>query len=153
MQHGKLAREAGIPEQGIAVVENGYPLLFEDGCMRVGSRTPGGYVFVEGSLVGETTRTVLDQRGALGQNGLVSAVVRYRRRTGRPIGRPRVATQGFAPDVAEFLARVEQIIHQRASVDPGTPAPVVERDIEQALSDFFYEEARATPVILVTVIE
>ncbi len=152
-QHGKLARAVGIPAENVAVVENGYELVFDDGHVDVGKRAPGGYIFVEGSLVGETTRTVLDQRDALGQNGLVQAVLRYARRTGQPLGKPRVTTRGFVPGAPELLSRAEDVIRQAAFVERGTPRDVVERRVEQALADFFRQETRTTPVIIATVVD
>ena len=66
-QHGKIARELGIPKENIAVVENGYPLIFDDGHMEIGERVPGHHIFVDGALVGEVGPTVMRQREALGQ--------------------------------------------------------------------------------------
>jgi ribonuclease J len=152
-QHGKLAREVGIPPENVAVVENGYELVFDDGHMDVGRRAPGGYVFVEGSLVGETTRAVLDERDALGQNGLVHAVLQYRRRTGQPLGRPHLITHGFVEGVPELLSRAEDVVREAAFMAAGTPPDAVERAIEQALSDFVYDETRTTPVIIATVVD
>ncbi len=151
--HGKLAREVGIAEDNIAVVENGYELLFDEGQMTIGERVPGGYVFVEGSLVGETSRSVLDERDAMGQNGLIHAIVRYQRRTGRPLGKPRIITRGFVPDVPELLSRAEEVIRQAASVQPGTSPQSVEQEVEQALSHFLFEETRITPVVIATVVQ
>jgi ribonuclease J len=151
--HGRLAREVGIPEENIAVVENGYELIFDDTQMTIGKRVPGGYVFVEGSLVGETSRSVLDERDALGQNGLIHAVVRYQSRTGRALGKPHIVTRGFVPDIPELLSRAEAVIREAASVRPGTSPQSVEQQVEQALSDFLYKEARITPVVIVTVVQ
>jgi ribonuclease J len=152
-QHGKLALEVGIAKENIAVVENGYELIFDDGQMTIGKRVPGGYVFVEGSLVGETNRSVLDERDALGQNGLIHTIIRYQRRTGRPVGKPHIVTRGFVPDTPELLSRAEGVIRQAAAVQPGTPAPSVEQQVEQALSDFLYRETRITPVVIATVVQ
>ncbi len=151
--HGKLALEVGMAQENIAVVENGYELIFDDSQMTIGARVPGGYVFVEGSLVGETSRSVLDERDALGQNGLIHAIVRYQRRTGRPLGKPHIVTRGFVPDVPELLSRAEGVIRQAASVQPGTAASSVEQQVEQALSDFLYKETRITPVVIATVVQ
>lgn len=152
-QHGRIAREVGLRPESIAVVENGYELVFEDGKLDAGKRIPGGYVFVEGSLVGETTHTVLDERDALGQNGLVTVVMRYRRRTGQVLGKPRLSTRGFVPDVAELEGRLREVISTAVSSEQGAPRQVVEERVEQALSDFFYEQTRTTPVVLVSVID
>lgn len=154
-QHGKTARRVGIPKENIAVIENGYMLTFDDGRLEVGERVPGGYVFVDGALVGEIGPTVMRERDALGQNGFVTAIVRYKRRTGRPVGQPRIITQGFifTPEAEELLSRAEDVIHSGASVKPGTAPDEVEKQVEQALSHFLYRETRRKPVVTSAVIE
>jgi ribonuclease J len=152
-QNGKLAVEAGIPEDSIAVVENGYGLVFGRGRMEVGERVPGGYVFVEGSLVGETTRAVLDERDELGENGVVLTVVRYKRRTGQLLGHPRIVAQGFGPDLEDWGTQAEAVVRRAGTAEPGTDSRTVEQRVEQALSDFFYEQTRTSPVVIVTVVE
>ena len=154
-QHGKTARRVGIPKENIAVIENGYMLTFDDGRLEVGERLPGGYVFVDGALVGEIGPTVMRERDALGQNGFVTAIVRYKRRTGRPVGQPRIITRGFifTPEAEELLSRAEDVIHSGASVKPGTAPDEVEKQVEQALSHFLYRETRRKPVVTSAVIE
>ncbi len=154
-QHGKLAREVGIPQENIAVVENGYELILDQKRLEVGKRVPGGYVFVEGSLVGETGPAVLDERDKLSQSGFVVAVVHYRRSTGRPVGRPRVITSGFvfAPAANELLSGAERVIRKAAAVQAGTAPEMVEHLVQQALSDFFYQQTRSKPVVIATVLE
>jgi len=153
-QHGKLARQLGIPEENIAVIENGYPLIFDNGRMEIGKREPGGYVFVDGALVGETGPTVLRERDALGQSGFVTAIVRYQRQTGRPVGQPRIITRGFifTPEAEELLSRAIDVIRSAASVKPGTAPDEVEEQVERALSQFLYRETKRKPVVTVAVI-
>jgi len=154
-QHGKLARRLGIPDENIAVVENGYELIFDDGRMEIGERVPGGYVFVDGSLVGETGPSVLSERDTLGQSGFVTAVVRHERRTGRPVGQPRIITRGFVfrPEAEDLLSRAEDVIRSSASVAPGAGQGEVEERVKKALSDFLYRETRRKPVVTAAVIQ
>ena len=70
-QHATLARELGIPTERIAVVENGTVIEFQDGKMEVGQRVPGGYVFVDGSGVGDIGPRVMREREALAREGFV----------------------------------------------------------------------------------
>ena len=154
-QHGKLARRLGIPAGNIAVVENGYPLTFDEEHMVIGERVPGHYVFVDGALVGEIGPKVMRERDALGQSGFVTAVVRYERRAGRPLGQPRVITRGFVftPQAEELLSRAKDVICSAASVKPRTAPAEVEKQVEKALSDFLYRETRRNPVVTSVVIE
>ena len=155
VQHAKLAHQLGIPKEDIAVVENGYPLLFDGQRMQIGKRVPGDYVFVDGSLVGEVGPMVMDQRDALAQSGFVTAVAQYDRRAGKVVGQPRILTQGFVyvPDAESMLLRAGDLVRSTASVQKGTAPSRVEEKVEQALASFFYRETKRRPVITVALME
>ncbi|MCP4542046.1 MAG: ribonuclease J [Chloroflexi bacterium] len=153
-QHGKTARQLGIPPENVAVVENGYTLTLGDR-LEIGERVPGSYVFVDGARVGEVGPAVMREREALGRNGFVMSVVHYKRRKGCPVGRPRIITRGFifVPDAEDLLAEAEEVTLAAASVSPGTPSAEVEKRIQTALSKFFYQETKNRPIVIPTVIE
>ncbi|MCJ7626701.1 MAG: ribonuclease J, partial [Anaerolineaceae bacterium] len=69
-QHAQIGEEVGIPQENIAVVENGQVIEFSHGKMRLGERVPGTYVFVEGSGVGEVSPVVMREREKLSQGGV-----------------------------------------------------------------------------------
>jgi ribonuclease J len=154
-QHGKTARALGIPEDNIAVVENGYILAFDGGRMEVGERVPGGYVYVDGSLVGGIGPRVMRQRDALGDAGFVTAVVPFNPRTGRPVGQPRIITRGFVfrPEAEDLLARAQDVVRSAAVVKAGTKPADVEKGIDRALSHFLRRETGREPVVTSAVVE
>jgi ribonuclease J len=153
-QHGKIARQLGIPAENIAVIENGYALSFEKH-LEVGERVPGGYVFVDGARVGEIGPAVMREREELGRNGFVMSIVRYARRTGKPVGRPRIITRGFifVPGAEDLLAEAEEIALAAASAQPGTPPDEVEKQVQTALSRFLYKKTRSHPTVIPAVVE
>jgi len=154
-QHGKIARELDIPEANIAVVENGYTLDFEGGRMTIGERVPGGYVYVDGNLVGTAGPRLMKQRGALGDAGFVTAVVPFNPRTGRPAGQPRIITRGFVfvPEAEELLERAQDVVRSAARVKAGTRPAEVETSIESALSLFLRRETGRQPVVTAAVVD
>jgi len=154
-QHAKVAREVGIPEENIAAVENGYALSFKDGKMTIGERVPGGYVYVDGTLVGEIGPRVMRQRGELGEAGFVTAVIPFNPRTGRPSGHPRIITRGFVfkPEATDLLTRAQDVVRSAAMVSPGTKVAEVEQNIERSLSNFLRRETRRDPVVTAAVVE
>jgi ribonuclease J len=154
-QHGKLACQVGIPEENVAVVENGTPLSFANGELTIGERIGGEHIYVDGALVGEVGPRVIHERDRLGQSGFVTAVVRYDRKKGKPVGRPRIITHGFVftPDAEDLLARAQDVVRSAASVSPGTKPDKVEDLVEEALSRFFYRETRRRPVVIAAVVK
>jgi ribonuclease J len=153
--HAKLAHELGIAKKDIAVVENGYPLAFDDQGMHIGKRVPGGHVFVDGSLAGEVSSLVVHQRDGLAQSGFVTAVAPLDRHTGTVLGEPRFITRGFvyAPDAEGLLAQAGDVVRAAASKKRGAAPGNVEKQVEQVLSDFFYRETRRRPVVTVALME
>ena len=153
-QHGKIAREMGIPEENIGVVENGYVLTIDEQ-LEIGERVPGGYVFVDGARVGEIGPAVMHEREEISQSGFVTVVVSYNRRSGRPLGRPRIVTRGFIylPDADDLLAEAEGVALSAATAEPGTPAWEVEDRIESALFGFLSHETKRRPVVIPVVME
>ncbi|MFN2230428.1 MAG: ribonuclease J, partial [Anaerolineae bacterium] len=147
-QHAKTARAVGIPDESIAVVQNGYVLTL-NGRLQVGERVPGGYVFVDGALVGEVGPRVIREREALSENGFVTVAARYDRRAGQLVGQPRILTGGFvyAPESGDLLDRAQDVIRSAGSVKPGTAPEKVEEKVERALAQFFYRETRRNPVV------
>ena len=148
-QHARTARALGLPDENIAVVQNGQVLAFDNGHLEIGERVPGGYVFVDGALVGEVGPRVMREREALGDNGFVTVLMRYDRRTGQSVGRSRILTGGFVyiPESGDLLDRAQDVIRSAASVKPGTPSKQVEDNVERALAQFFYRETRRNPVV------
>jgi ribonuclease J len=155
VQHAKLAHQLGIAKKDIAVVENGYPLIFDGERMSIGQRFPGDYVFVDGSLVGEVGPLVMRQRDGLAQSGFVTAVAPYDRKAGKTVGQPRIITRGFVyePDAEDLLAQAESLVRTTASVKRGTAPGKVEEKVEQALSSLFYRETKRKPVVTVALVE
>jgi ribonuclease J len=154
-QHAKIARALGIPNENVATVENGYPLSFKNGKMEIGERVPGGYVYVDGTLVGEIGPRVMRQRGELGEAGFVTAVVPFNPRTGKPSAQPRIITRGFVfrPEAEELLTRAQDVVRSAAMVSPGTKPDEVEESIERALSNFLRRETKRDPVVTAAVVE
>lgn len=156
-QHAKLATELGIPRERIAVVENGYVLYFEDDGIRVGERVPGGYVFVDGSWVGDAVGpAVIRDRETLAMAGVCVVVFRYSPRRGALLDTPRLTVRGFAArDAAEevMAGSVEVVRRTVQGTRPGTPPATVERQVQSALSEFFYQQTKNRPEVIVVAVE
>ncbi len=153
-EHGKIARQVGIPQENIAVVENGHELIFDGDQLRIGDRVPGEYVFVDGSLVGEVGPRLINEREILGRSGFVTAFVHYDRQAGKPLTQPCLITRGFVfvPESEALLLRARDVVRSAASVKAGTSPDEVEQKIEHALSQFLYQETGRNPVVVAAVL-
>ena len=153
-QHAVLAQQVGISRERIAVVENGYVLRFTKNTLEIGERIPGGYVFVDGVLVGSAVdQSVLQERESLAMAGVCSIVFRYNQRQGRLIGDPEITLRGFVNLRAaeDLLEGAQQVVRSTVNTcQPGTAVKSVEHTVEKAVSDFFFQKARSRPVMLIT---
>jgi ribonuclease J len=151
--HGALAEEVGVPKENIAVVENGYVLRFTEDTMEIGERVPGGYIYVDGRWVGDAmSPDVIRQREDLASTGVCSVAFVYSRDKGGAVSDLEVSSRGIAADdvLTDLIPDAEDAVYAAMrGISPNTPAATVERAVEQALSDFFYREARNRPEVIV----
>ncbi|ANJ27440.1 ribonuclease J [Agromyces aureus] len=100
--NAKLAQDTGIPERNTFIGENGtvYDLL--DGEMKVAGQLDLGFVYVDGSTVGEITDADLKDRRILGEEGFISVIIVVDASTGRIIVGPEIHARGFAEDDSVF---------------------------------------------------
>ncbi|MCK4693188.1 MAG: ribonuclease J [Anaerolineales bacterium] len=147
-QHAALAREIGIPSNHIAVVENGTVVEFLDGKMKIGERVPGGYVFVDGSGVGDIGPMVMREREALARDGFVIVHLSLDCQTGTLQGDPEIVSKGFVfiRDADELFEHARTLIRDLTS-DEGCVN--LKKRIEKELADYFYTETKRRPMIFV----
>ena len=151
-QHASIAREVGISNESIAVVENGTVIDFKDGEMHVGDRIPGGYVFVDGSGVGDIGPSVMREREALAENGVV--VVNLRLNGGGALATtPELTTKGFVfvRDSEEMLGGARAQVQATVLKHAGAEPEAVKERVSTALADYFYAETKRRPMIFTVV--
>jgi ribonuclease J len=154
-QHAAIAREMGLADENIAVVENGTVLEFENDRMSVGERIPGGYVFVDGTGVGDIGPKVMREREALAQDGLVIINLRVNK-AGQLVEKPELISRGFVfvRDSEELFETAQTQIASVAEKLNGNGSPEALRDkVQTKLSDFFYAETKRRPMIFALVNE
>lgn len=147
-QHAALACELGIPEENIAVIENGTIVEFQKGKMNVGDRIPGGYVFVDGSGVGDIGPSVMREREALARDGFVLVHIALDCKTGKLYGQPTLITKGFVfvRDAEELMDdarnRIAQLVADERSEE-------LENKIQKDLENYFYSATKRRPMVFV----
>jgi ribonuclease J len=145
--HGQLAASLGIPEENIAVVENGTPVEMDQHSMTVLDRLPGGYVFVDGAGVGDIGWSVMRDREKLADNGFFVAVVAVDDDDNLR-GRPQMITRGFAnlKEMPNLMAGAEEAVIQ-AVESYGNQRQTLTARVEEALSRYLYAETGRRPMV------
>jgi ribonuclease J len=149
-QHANLAMQLGIPEANIAVIENGSVVEFTDEAMRVADRLPGGYVFVDGSGVGEVGPAVMREREILASDGFVVVNLTLDRNSCRLREEPEIITRGFVyePDAEDLLAETRRIVSEAVNC---TTNGRMRTDLEQTVKAFLYTRTKRRPMVFVTI--
>ena len=147
-RHAYLAKQVGVPEENILVVENGEVVELYDGKLSRGERIPGGYVFVDGQSIGDIDHGVMREREKLARGGIFLIDLNVDKYSGRLMGEPEIITRGFlSPDEADELlpevrGRIMDIVN-----GGGLEA---EKEIGSAVKSFLYNETKRRPMVFVT---
>ena len=131
------------------MIENGQVIEFENGKMRLAERIPGGYVFVDGSGVGDVSTSVMREREALARDGIVLVNLTVDKHTGKLSKVPEIISRGFIlPEDGEAMMtsmrkRIEEVV-SRANGN-------LQGDIELTVKTFLYNETKRRPMVFVTI--
>jgi ribonuclease J len=149
-QHAALAREIGIPDERIAVVENGNIVDFVDDEMKIGKRLPGGYVFVDGAGVGEIGPSVVREREILARDGFVLVNLMMDASTCQLLDEPEIITRGFvySREADDLLDETRTIVTDAINCASNGR---LQSDLQQTLKSFFYSKTKRRPMVFVTI--
>jgi ribonuclease J len=149
-QHANIAMQLGIPSENIAVIENGSVVEFSQNQMQVVDRIPGGYVFVDGSGVGEVGPAVMREREILASDGFVVVSLTLDRHSCRLREEPEIITRGFVyePDAEGLLADTRRIVTEAVNC---TSNGRMRDDLEQSIKAFLYTKTKRRPMVFVTI--
>ena len=151
--HAGLARQVGIDPQNVYVVENGYPIEFDEGEARIAERVPGGYVYIDGSGVGDVGPTVLREREMLGRDGFVMAIVHRDPDSGRLLDTPDIVTRGFIyqQEAEDVLNTATQTVVNIIESNGRASQDAIREKVEKSLSEYLYGETKRRPMIMAVV--
>src|SRR5699024_4363702 len=88
--NGALAVQTGVPADRVVLAEDGVVVDLIDGRAGIVGAVPCGYVYVDGSSVGEITDAELKDRRILGEEGFISIFAAVDVSSGQVIAGPHV---------------------------------------------------------------
>ena len=153
--NAKLAQDTGIPAENTIIAENGTVVDLQGGVAKVVGQLDLGFVYVDGSTVGEITDADLKDRRILGEEGFISVIVVVDAATGRIITGPEIHARGFAEDDSVFddvkpkIAAALTEAAQSGVRDTHALSQVVRRTIGRWVN----QRLRRRPMIVPLVIE
>ncbi|MET0480161.1 MAG: ribonuclease J [Mycetocola sp.] len=152
--NAKLAIDTGIPEENTILAEDGTVIDLKDGEARVVGQLDLGFVYVDGSSVGEITDADLKDRRILGEEGFISIIVVVEAQTGKVIVGPEIHAKGFAEDDKVFdgvKPKIEQALHDAARNgvrDPHALSQIVRRTVGRWVNTSYRRRPMIVPLVI-----
>ena len=153
--NANLAIQTGIPEENTIIGEDGTVIDLRDGEATVVGQLDLGFVYVDGSSVGEITDADLKDRRVLAEEGFISIFVAIDTQTGRIIVGPEIQARGFAEDENVFDAVLPQIIKAVSDAAANGTRDVhgFNQVIRRTVGRWVNTQHRRRPMIVPVVIE
>lgn len=144
--HAAMARQVGIPEENIVVVENGQVVELAEGKLSLAERVPGGYVFVEGQSIGEIGKDVMREREQLSRSGILLITATLDKYSNRLIKDPEIITRGFVS--SEDAETMIPVVRKKVTdiINSGLDS---EKAIGEAVRTLLYNESKRRPMVFV----
>ncbi|KJL30799.1 MULTISPECIES: ribonuclease J [Microbacterium] len=155
MANAKLAQDTGIPEERTILGSNGTVIDLKDGVARVAGQLDIGFVYVDGSTVGEITDADLKDRRILGEEGFVSIIVVVDSTTGRIISGPEIHARGVAEDDSVFDDVAPKIVAalKEAAGNGVRDSHALSQIVRRTIGRWVNQKLRRRPMIVPLVIE
>lgn len=147
-QHKKLALSVGMEEDQIALVENGRVIEFKNGKLKLGERIPGGYVFVDGTGVGDIDRDIMRERELLSQDGVVLINLVLDKKTG-VYKDTEIISRGFMGQ--DESVDLFESLKKRAGKLAQFPSSNLQKELQSVAKSMLFDETRRRPLIFVNI--
>ncbi len=150
-----LAVQSGVPEENTIIAEDGTVIDLRDGEVTVVGQLDLGFVYVDGSSVGEITDADLKDRRILAEEGFISIFAAVDAQTGRVIVGPEIQARGFAEDEGVFDAVLPQVIKalEDAAANGTRDTAAFQQVIRRTVGRWVNTQHRRKPMIVPVVIE
>jgi len=153
--NAELAVKTGVPRARVVLAEDGVVVDLVEGVAQIVGAVPCGYVYVDGSSVGETTEALLKDRRILRDEGFVTIIVVRDSATGKVAAGPEIQARGFAEDQDVFdqvLPRLEQALAD-AALNGVTDSFQLQQIIRRSIGGWVGGKIKRRPMIIPVVIE
>ena len=156
--HSRLAKEEGVAENKILLAENGQIIEFDETGGRLNGNVTTGRVLIDGKGIGDVGRSVLKERRALSEEGMVAVNMAFDEETGIIMYGPEIVSRGFVfeTETGHLIEDAQCVILEIVEEVPfDTPDRVdkIRSKIQTALRQYFFFTIGRRPVILPFIME
>jgi ribonuclease J len=157
--HRGLARESGIPEEDIFILENGDVLEIDGENAEIVDKVPTGMVFVDGFEIGDEEGLVLRDRQQLAGDGILIAVITLDAQSGAVVAEPELVARGFLhdderlKDILDECTVALNALLDELGAEHVTGQKLIREDVNQRLSELVFQRTKRRPLIMPVVVE
>jgi ribonuclease J len=156
--HVSLAREQGLPEEKIKLIENGDLLELTSDEAKVVGQISVGRRMIDDGYQGEVHEMVLRERRFLSEDGFVMVILRMDRLTGDLIGEPELVSRGFVlmEESEELMSQArDRVIALTAetSREEKQDEELFDEILRKELKRFLRKKTGKRPIVLSMTIE
>ncbi|MFB6466697.1 ribonuclease J [Cytobacillus sp. Hz8] len=156
--HAKIAKECGLTDDSIFIVEKGDCLEWKNERLRFGGKVPSGNVLIDGSGVGDVGNIVLRDRRLLSQDGILIVVVTLNRVDKKITAGPEIISRGFVyvRESEELMVEATKLVKEIVEKNIGKETfdwASIKQDMRDQLYQFLFEKTKRRPMILPIIME
>ena len=156
-QHADIAREAGIDQDRILVLEDGETAELDGESMQRGDKIATGLVFVDGLGVGDVEQVVLRDRRHLAEDGILVVTLVLDRDTGAVRAGPELVSRGvIEPELsAKLMSDARRSVTESIARFAETHADLnlLKEAIHDSVSKTVYKQTRRRPMVIPVITE
>ena len=141
--------------KNVVLAEDGVVVDLVDGVAKVVGKVDVGYVFVDGTTIGDISEASMKDRRILGEEGFLSVIVVVDSVTGKVVSGPEIHARGFAEDETTFDEIKQPIVDAiNAAVQEGvTDSYQLQQTVRRVMGRWVNKAHRRRPMIIPVVIE
>jgi ribonuclease J len=153
--NGAIAKSSGVRSENVIIAEDGVVVDLSKGKAAIVGSVPCGYVYVDGTSVGDISEASLKDRRILGEEGFISVVVVIDAQTGKIVAGPDIHARGFVEDETLFdQVRDKIVLELQDAVSSGvTGSHQLSQVVRRVVGKWVGGQHRRRPMILPLVIE
>lgn len=150
-----LARATGVPAEHVVIAEDGVVVDLVDGKAQIAGKVDCGYVFVDGSSIGDITEADLKDRRILGEEGFITVITVVDLQAGKVMSGPEIHARGFAEDESVFDTIKPQIVDalDKLLADGVDDQHQLQQAVRRTIGRWVGTKVKRRPMIIPVVIE
>ena len=154
--NARLAEETGVDPDRVLLCEDGTVVDLRDGVARITGQVECGYVYVDGSSIGEITDSDLKDRRMLGEEGFISVITVVNRQTGQIVSGPDIHARGVAEEEQVFKDIKPKIARALTEAIQGNTEHTthqLQQIVRRTIGSWVSRKLRRKPMIVPVVVE